>query len=63
MKKLRGLREYSPRDLLVVGLPLLLLVVAGFWLASRFIQPTRPGCRKTIPCFHWSASTTNRPEA
>lgn len=42
MKKLRRLREYSPRDLLVVGLPLLLLVFAGFWLASRFIQPAPP---------------------
>ncbi|MDP1653033.1 MAG: TAXI family TRAP transporter solute-binding subunit [Rhodocyclaceae bacterium] len=38
----RSLREYSPRDLLVVGLPLLLLVLAGFWLASRFIQPAPP---------------------
>jgi TRAP transporter TAXI family solute receptor len=42
MKKLRRLREYSPRDLLTVGLPLLLLVIAGFWLASRFIQPAPP---------------------
>jgi TRAP transporter TAXI family solute receptor len=42
MKKLRRLREYSPRDLLVVGLPLLVLVLAGFWVASRFIQPAPP---------------------
>lgn len=42
MKKLRRLREYSPRDLLVVGLPLLVLVLAGFWIASRFIQPAPP---------------------
>lgn len=42
MKKLRRLREYSPRDLLVVGLPLLVLVLAGFWFASRFIQPAPP---------------------
>jgi len=42
MKKLRRLREYSQRDLLIVGLPLLLLVVAGFWFASRFIQPAPP---------------------
>ena len=35
----RSLREYSPRDLLIVGLPLLVLVLAGFWFASRFIQP------------------------
>ncbi|MDP1525920.1 MAG: TAXI family TRAP transporter solute-binding subunit [Rhodocyclaceae bacterium] len=39
---LRRLREYSPRDMLVVGLPLLLLVFAGFWLASRYIQPAPP---------------------
>lgn len=38
----RRLREYSPRDLLVVGLPLLLVIAAGFWLASRFIQPAPP---------------------
>jgi len=38
----RRLREYSPRDLLVVGIPLLLLVIVGFWLASRFIQPAPP---------------------
>lgn len=38
----RRLREYSTRDLLAVGLPLLLLVFAGFWYASRFIQPAPP---------------------
>ncbi|MDI6747958.1 MAG: TAXI family TRAP transporter solute-binding subunit [Rhodocyclaceae bacterium] len=38
----RRLRDYSPRDLLIVGLPLLALVFAGFWLASRFIQPAPP---------------------
>ncbi|MEW6165125.1 MAG: TAXI family TRAP transporter solute-binding subunit [Pseudomonadota bacterium] len=38
----RRLREYSPRDLLAVGLPLLLLVVAGFWFAARHIQPAPP---------------------
>jgi len=38
----RRLREYSPRDLLVVGLPLLALVIAGFWLASRYIRPAPP---------------------
>lgn len=41
-RKRRSLREYSPRDLLVVGLPLVLLVLAGFWIASRFIQPAPP---------------------
>lgn len=39
---LRRFSEYSTRDLLVVGIPLLLLVVAGFWAASRFIQPAPP---------------------
>jgi TRAP transporter TAXI family solute receptor len=38
----RRLREYSPRDLLIVGAPLLLIVVVGFWFASRFIQPAPP---------------------
>lgn len=42
MKKLRRLREYSLRDLLIVGLPLLAVVVAGFLVASRFIQPAPP---------------------
>lgn len=45
MKKrpvLRRLREYSPRDLLIVGIPLLLVVFSGFWLASRYIQPAPP---------------------
>lgn len=40
--KSRRLREYSPRDLLSVGLPLLALVFVGFWLASRYIQPAPP---------------------
>lgn len=42
MKKRRRLREYSLRDLLIVGLPLALLVVAGFLVAARFIQPAPP---------------------
>lgn len=41
-RKRRSLREYSPRDLLTVGLPLLIVVIAGFWFASRFIQPAPP---------------------
>lgn len=36
------LREYSPRDLLIVGLPALLLLAGGFWLAAQFIQPAPP---------------------
>lgn len=39
---LRRLNEYSTRDLFVVGIPLLLLVIVGFWFASRFIQPAPP---------------------
>jgi TRAP transporter TAXI family solute receptor len=39
---LRRLSEYSTRDLLLVAVPLLLLVILGFWLASRFIQPAPP---------------------
>lgn len=38
----KRLSELSPRDLLAVGLPLLLLLIAGFWFASRFIQPAPP---------------------
>ncbi len=38
----RRLSEYSPRDLLIVGLPLLLVLIAGFWGASRFIRPAPP---------------------
>jgi len=41
-RKRRSLREYSLRDLLIVGLPLLMVVIAGFWFASRFIQPAPP---------------------
>lgn len=41
-RRLRRLREYSARDLLAVGIPLLLIVTAGFWLASRFIRPAPP---------------------
>jgi TRAP transporter TAXI family solute receptor len=41
-RKLRRISEYSIRDLLLVGIPLLLLVIAGFWAASRFIKPAPP---------------------
>ena len=40
--KLRRLREYSPRDLLAVAIPLLILLATGFWAASRFIKPAPP---------------------
>lgn len=36
------LREYSWRDLLIVGLPLVMIVFSGFWLASRYIRPAPP---------------------
>jgi TRAP transporter TAXI family solute receptor len=39
---LRYLKKSSPRDLFAVGLPLLLVLVAGFWAASRFVQPAPP---------------------
>ncbi|MDP2752073.1 MAG: TAXI family TRAP transporter solute-binding subunit [Rhodocyclaceae bacterium] len=38
----KRLSELSTRDLLAVGLPLVLLLIAGFWLAARFIQPAPP---------------------
>lgn len=41
-KLMRRLRRVSPRDLLAVGLPALLLVIAGFWLAAQFIKPAPP---------------------
>ncbi len=37
-----NLAKISLRDLLLVGLPVLLLVVIGFWIASRFVQPGPP---------------------
>ena len=42
LKPRRKLSEYSLADLLSVGVPVLLLLMAGFWLASRFIQPAPP---------------------
>jgi len=38
----RHLSEFSTRDLIAVGVPLLLLVIAGFWLAAQFIRPAPP---------------------
>jgi len=40
--QLKRLREVSPRDLLLVGLPALALLIAGFWLAAQFIKPAPP---------------------
>lgn len=41
-KQLQRLRQLSLRDLVIVGVPLLALLAAGFWLASRFIEPAPP---------------------
>jgi TRAP transporter TAXI family solute receptor len=38
----KRLREIPRRDLLVVGVPSLLLLVVGFWLAAQFIRPAPP---------------------
>jgi TRAP transporter TAXI family solute receptor len=38
----RRIAESSLRDLLIVSLPLLLILAAGFWAASRFIRPAPP---------------------
>lgn len=38
----KKLGELSLRDVLIVGIPSLLLVVAGFWIASKFIRPAPP---------------------
>ncbi len=40
--QVKKLHEYSLRDLLMVVLPLALIVIAGFWLASLFIRPAPP---------------------
>lgn len=41
-KLMRRLRQVSPRDLLAVGLPALLLLIAAFWVAAQFIKPAPP---------------------
>ena len=33
------LRDIQLRDALVVGLPALALIIAGFWYAAQFIKP------------------------
>jgi TRAP-type uncharacterized transport system substrate-binding protein len=42
MAKFRNLKAISLRDLLAVGLPLLLVLAAGFWGAAQFIRPAPP---------------------
>lgn len=42
-KRLYGrILRASLRDMATIGLPLLILLAVGFWLASRFIQPAPP---------------------
>lgn len=36
------LANYSLKEVLTIGLPALLLIVALFWVASRFVQPAPP---------------------
>ena len=36
------LQAFSPRDMVMVALPLLAIVFAGFWYASRYIKPAPP---------------------
>ncbi len=40
--RLRRLREMPRRDALLIGIPALLLLVAGFALAARYIKPAPP---------------------
>lgn len=39
---MQRLRHVSLRDLLVVGIPIAVLLAAGFWLAAQFIKPAPP---------------------
>jgi len=39
---MQRLRHVSPRDLLVVGIPVIALLAAGFWFAAQFIKPAPP---------------------
>jgi len=36
------LRDLALRDLLMVGLPAIVLIASGFWLAAQFIRPAPP---------------------
>lgn len=42
MANLRRLKLVSWHDLLLIGLPALLLLVGGFWLAAQFVRPAPP---------------------
>lgn len=41
-KKLRRLKISSWHDVVLIGLPALLLLVGGFWLAAQFVRPAPP---------------------
>jgi TRAP transporter TAXI family solute receptor len=41
-KFVRRLIRMTLRDLLVIGLPLVILIVAGFWATYQFVQPAPP---------------------
>lgn len=41
MRKLR-LREYSPRDVIAIALPALLIIGLGFYVTAQFIKPAPP---------------------
>jgi TRAP transporter TAXI family solute receptor len=41
-KFVRRLIHMTLRDLLIIGLPLLLVIVAGFWATYQFVQPAPP---------------------
>jgi TRAP-type uncharacterized transport system substrate-binding protein len=39
---MRRLRDLPLRDALLIGIPALLLLIAGFWFAAQFIKPAPP---------------------
>lgn len=41
MRKLR-LREYSPRDVIAIALPAVLVIALGFYVTAQFIKPAPP---------------------
>lgn len=41
MRKLR-MREYSPRDVIAIALPALLVIALGFYVTAQFIKPAPP---------------------
>jgi TRAP transporter TAXI family solute receptor len=41
MRKLR-LREYSPRDVIAIAVPALLVIALGFYVTAQFIKPAPP---------------------